>query len=862
MKKFNYRLLAAIIFIILQTGLQDMNAQITSLPYNIDFEDASRFFSEWLTEDDAMQYWEVGDYVAYEGDQSVYITYWDDNDYSSMWGPNSFFYQTVLVPSGGMIIEFDYKVGGIANEDRLRVGLFPQGTVPDYYDGIYGSYLEEYCCTPNNWQHARIIIPANQAGNKVLVFAWTNESYEGDEEQPAAAIDNLSITANECLVPVGLQAITSSITVNGAEISWTNPNSSDDVKIAYKVSTEENWNEFEHNGNSYTFSQLSQNTIYNVKVKSVCSVSESSEYTSTITFTTAASCQVPQNLLATAFDDYVSLSWEQGEDLNNTFIISYSIFEQNNWTDIPFVGTNTDINSLMPGTKYEVKVKSICGSENESSYISTTFTTTCSAYIEQLPFSESFDGVYFPPRCWDYKKISGSTDNIQWIRTTENTNSGSGAALFNSRNIDENHSAVLITPKVNLSSAERKKLVFSVYRYDGYGNPIFEGVDVFINDMPDMEDAEELISIPRVPWMEPEEDTDGWYEYIVDLSETELDEAYILFKGISEYYDNVIIDDIRIIESTLYTLPAIDDFSCSNERYYFYGTLLTESGEYTHTIITNNSTDTLVTLNFTIREIREGSFEAYTCEGVPYIWEGEQYTTGGHHERTFEGTNGCDSVVTMNLIITTPHEPVDFNHYICEGESYTWEGTDYTTTIVDTKTLEDMYGCDSIVTMNLTVNTIPEAPVITREDENNVIFLQSDIEENIKWYKNNILIDGATSSRYEISEIGRYHATTSNDCGESEASNKIDIEHINVPENITENISIYPNPAYDNITLSSSSKLIEKINIISPEGKLLTEKEVCNYSVTLDVNNLSNGLYIINYWIEGHSYSSKINISK
>ena len=61
---------------------------------------------------------------------------------------------------------------------------------------------------------------------------------------------------------------------------------------------------------------------------------------------------------------------------------------------------------------------------------------------------------------------------------------------------------------------------------------------------------------------------------------------------------------------------------------------------------------------------------------------------------------GCDSVVTMNLTI---HNSKATNDSAVACDNYTWNGNVYDTSGIYIDTLQTIHGCDSIVTMD-TIN--------------------------------------------------------------------------------------------------------------------------------------------------------------
>ncbi len=110
------------------------------------------------------------------------------------------------------------------------------------------------------------------------------------------------------------------------------------------------------------------------------------------------------------------------------------------------------------------------------------------------------------------------------------------------------------------------------------------------------------------------------------------------------------------------------------------------------------------TINFTIVagcETTYGVDEKTACGS--YTWHGTTYTESTNTPTyTLQNVAGCDSIVTLHLTINQPTTG-DTNAVACG--SYTWHGTTYTaSTDEPTYTLQNAAGCDSIVTLHLTIN--------------------------------------------------------------------------------------------------------------------------------------------------------------
>jgi hypothetical protein len=93
-----------------------------------------------------------------------------------------------------------------------------------------------------------------------------------------------------------------------------------------------------------------------------------------------------------------------------------------------------------------------------------------------------------------------------------------------------------------------------------------------------------------------------------------------------------------------------------------------------------------------------------------YTWFGTTYTATGTYTYTTTNSIGCDSIITLNLTINTSNNS-STNVTACD--SYTWNGTTYTASGTYTFNTSTVLGCDSVATLNLTIrrSTISSASV-------------------------------------------------------------------------------------------------------------------------------------------------------
>ena len=143
-------------------------------------------------------------------------------------------------------------------------------------------------------------------------------------------------------------------------------------------------------------------------------------------------------------------------------------------------------------------------------------------------------------------------------------------------------------------------------------------------------------------------------------------------------------------------VTACDSYEWNNETY-------NESGDYQHIFTAVNGCDSVVTLHLTINRSNTGIDTQTACNSYEWI-DGVTYIESTN-EPTFTLTNatGCDSVVTLHLTINHSNTGID-EQTACD--SYTWiDGVTYTaSTNAPTFTLTNATGCDSVVTLHLTIN--------------------------------------------------------------------------------------------------------------------------------------------------------------
>ena len=100
------------------------------------------------------------------------------------------------------------------------------------------------------------------------------------------------------------------------------------------------------------------------------------------------------------------------------------------------------------------------------------------------------------------------------------------------------------------------------------------------------------------------------------------------------------------------------------------------------------------------------------ANNLPYQWNGLSIGSGGQHQVILTNAQGCDSVTLLNLTLI-PVLSSTTNVTICANQApYNWNGQSLSISGTTTVTLTSSFGCDSLATLNLTVNPMPQVSFI------------------------------------------------------------------------------------------------------------------------------------------------------
>ena len=98
------------------------------------------------------------------------------------------------------------------------------------------------------------------------------------------------------------------------------------------------------------------------------------------------------------------------------------------------------------------------------------------------------------------------------------------------------------------------------------------------------------------------------------------------------------------------------------------------------------------------------TLSAAICEGTSYTENGFNVSEAGTYTQNLQTVNGCDSIVTLTLTVN-PTYNITIDASINEGETYAENGFSESEAGTYVHTIQSEFGCDSVITLNLTVNS-------------------------------------------------------------------------------------------------------------------------------------------------------------
>ena len=205
--------------------------------------------------------------------------------------------------------------------------------------------------------------------------------------------------------------------------------------------------------------------------------------------------------------------------------------------------------------------------------------------------------------------------------------------------------------------------------------------------------------------------------------------------------------------------------------------------------------------------------------------------------------SGIDSTIVIPVAINSLHTSSTITEVVCD--TYTApDGQVYTTSGIKTAVIPNAAGCDSTITINLTINMVDNA--VTQNGITLTANATADFYQWLDCNNGNAIISGETSQSFTATENGSYAVkVTQNNCTDTSAC--YSVTTVGILENTFSNdIIVYPNPTDGILKIDLGVTLSEFIvSLNDVNGKLIsqtTHKNTKMFELNL---NVQPGIYLL-----------------
>ena len=348
--------------------------------------------------------------------------------------------------------------------------------------------------------------------------------------------------------------------------------------------------------------------------------------------------------------------------------------------------------------------------------------------------------------------------------------------------------------------------------------------------------------------------------------------------------DSIIITNLEVSNAIINNVFVS---ICEGDSIYLQGSYQTIDGVYMDTLQAVFGCDSVVVSQLSAISIQYSVINAAICEGESYLFDSQMLSTSGTYYDTLSSNLGCDSIVEFQLFVISNQYSV-IGDSICFGETYVFDSQLISNTGTYFDTLQSSLGCDSIITLNLTVN---QEIIVNLGDD---YWVATNIAGSITLNAGNLGMsylwnDGSTNqtlvynySQWFMDSLVFYVTVSDGNCYVTD-SISINFEVIPYVNLIIENpiISIYPNPATNEVFIETPNFQVPSLRgtkqsqnpnsivneesgykLYSIEGKKVLEGKLNSPKTRISTKELESGVYFIEVETEISKVVSKLVINK
>ena len=179
----------------------------------------------------------------------------------------------------------------------------------------------------------------------------------------------------------------------------------------------------------------------------------------------------------------------------------------------------------------------------------------------------------------------------------------------------------------------------------------------------------------------------------------------------SGVYTDTVVNSVGCDSVTtlrLYVVPSeqhLYDTICQGSSYLFYGTTYTTTGVYTHATTGVLGCPVLDKLHLTVLP-NEIVLNETICRGQTYFFKNKDLSESGvYRDTSIYVGSACDSVTVLTLTVIEPDTMI-LSDYVCQGEAlynYGYLGLEIANDTIIYQHLQNEFGCDSVLQVAVAV---------------------------------------------------------------------------------------------------------------------------------------------------------------
>ncbi len=311
--------------------------------------------------------------------------------------------------------------------------------------------------------------------------------------------------------------------------------------------------------------------------------------------------------------------------------------------------------------------------------------------------------------------------------------------------------------------------------------------------------------------------------------------------------DSIITLNLLVNNSsdTLFTASACDSYIWA-----ITGDTLTASGNYSDTISNAAGCDSVIWLDLTIINPSLTVVNDTACD--VYVWTntGDTLMSTGSYYDTLSNVAGCDSIIQLDLLINNSSNDTTV---AAACDSYTWaeNGQTYTQSGLYLETRTNAAGCDSILSLDLIITNIDSTVVNTGDS---VFAFSSGLA--YQWLNCDStalavpgMIAGATNRGYRPDTTGNFAVIIYNgSCVDTSSCTMVTYIGLGETKGAASSFSIYPNPTKNNFKVAFDQTIANgPLQVFNMEGKLVYEVQQVRSGQSIEIDGLSEGLYTVRF---------------